>query len=269
MRRWRPRSSRTPKVFLLCNPHNPVGRAYTREELEKFADLCARHDLLLCADEIHADLLLGGTKHIPAASLAPEIAARTVTLMAPSKTFNLPGLGCGFAIIQDVELRKQFNEAMAGIVPHVNVFGYTGALAAYAHPDSAAWLDHLRAHLTQNRDFLVSYIEQELPQLRTTVPEATYLAWIDCADAGIEGDLQTFFVEQGKVAFNPGPWFGEGGEGFVRLEFRLLTGNAGGGVASDEGGVGVRGSCPHSIQTLSNIYPIPLICIISVRYLTY
>ncbi len=207
------------KLFLLCNPHNPIGRAYTRDELAKFADLCERHDLLLCSDEIHADLVLAGAKHIPSASLSPEISRRTVTLMAPSKTFNLPGLGCGFAIIQDVELRRRFNEAMAGIVPHVNVFGYTGALAAYTHPDAAAWLDHLRGHLTENRDFLVNYIEQELPMLRTTVPEATYLAWIDCSEANIEGDLQKFFVEQAKVAFNPGPWFGEGGEGFVRLNF--------------------------------------------------
>ena len=205
------------KLFLLCNPHNPVGRAYTREELTRMADICQRHNLVICSDEIHSDLLLAGKQHIPIAALDAEVAQRTITLLAPSKTYNLPGLGCSMAIIQNAALRQQVQKAASGIVPHVNVLGFVAAIAAYG--ESQDWLDQLRTYLTANRDFLVSYVKENLPSLRTTIPEATYLAWFDCREAGIEGNAQKFFLEKAKVALNDGAAFGEEGKGFVRLNF--------------------------------------------------
>lgn len=205
------------RLFILCNPHNPVGRVYTRKELETIADLCIKHDLVLCSDEIHCDLTLGDSKHISIASLAPEIADRTVTLIAPSKTFNIPGLGCSAAIVQNPELRAKLDKAAAGIVPHVNLLGYQAGLAAYTHCDE--WHSALLKYLTANRDFMVDFIDNDLPDLRVTRPEGTYLGWIDCSNAGIDGSAQEFFVKDAKVAFNSGPAFGKGGENFVRLNF--------------------------------------------------
>ncbi|MEZ4707718.1 MAG: PatB family C-S lyase [Caldilineaceae bacterium] len=207
------------RLFILCNPHNPVGRAYTREELQQIGELCIKHDLILCSDEIHCDLLMGNTRHISVASLSPEIAERTITLIAPSKTFNVPGLGCSAMIIQNKELRARVDQAAIGIVPHVTVMGYVSALAAYADPECEEWRQQLLAYLTANRDFLTDYVDTHLPQVRTTAPEATYLAWLDLREAGVEGNPQTFCLEQAKVAFNNGAAFGQGGEGFVRLNY--------------------------------------------------
>ncbi|MEZ4732651.1 MAG: aminotransferase class I/II-fold pyridoxal phosphate-dependent enzyme [Caldilineaceae bacterium] len=137
--------------------------------------------------------------------------------MAPSKTFNVPGLGCSFAIIPNADLRRQMQKASAGIVPHVNLLGYTAAIAAYT--ECQDWLDELQRYLTANRDFVADYLVQHLPHLPVTVPEATYLAWVDCRASGIEGSPQKFFLEQAKVALNDGTAFGKGGEGFVRLNF--------------------------------------------------
>lgn len=205
------------RLFILCNPHNPIGRAYTPAELSQMAEICLRHDLVICSDEIHCDLLLGGTVHTPLASLSPELADRTITLMAPSKTFNVPGLGCSIAIIPNADLRKKMQKAANGIVPHVNLMGYAAAVAAYTECED--WLTALRVYLTANRDFALNYIAERLPQLRTTAPEATYLAWIDCRESGIDGNPQKFFLEHAKVALNDGAVFGQGGEGFVRLNF--------------------------------------------------
>jgi len=205
------------ELFILCNPHNPVGRAYTKTELLRMAELCESNNLVICSDEIHCDLLLGGTEHTPIAALDPEIANRTITLMAPSKTFNVPGLGCSMAIIPNPELRKRVNRASSGIVPHVNVLGYTAAIAAYT--EGEGWLADLQAYLTGNRDYLVNFFDTHLPQFKVTAPEATYLAWIDCRESGIAGNAQKFFLEQGKVAFNEGANFGKEGEGFIRLNF--------------------------------------------------
>jgi cystathionine beta-lyase len=204
------------KLFLLCNPHNPVGRAFTHAELNEIAAFCVSHDLVICSDEIHCDLLLDGTQHIPIASLSPEIAQRTITLMAPSKTFNIPGLGASFAVVQNPTLRKQVEAAMAGIVPHVNILGMAAAEAAYA--DCEDWLAALRAYLTANRDFAVAYVEEHLPGVNYTVPEATYLLWLDLRGLG-EAKPAEMLMQQAKLAVNEGAWFGEGGEGFVRLNF--------------------------------------------------
>ncbi len=205
------------RLFILCHPHNPTGSARQRDELNQLAEMCQRHDLVICSDEIHCDLMLGGARHIPLASLSPEISRRCITLMAPSKTFNVPGLGCSFAVIQDGKRRQRFCKAAEGIIPHVNVMGLTAALAAYQHGD--AWLDSLLSYLTSNRDFLVDYVHRYLPGVAITIPDATYLAWLDCRSAGISGKPYDFFLKTARVALNDGASFGPGGEGFVRLNF--------------------------------------------------
>jgi len=205
------------RVFLLCNPHNPVGRVFRRDELERMAELCLRHDMIICSDEIHCDLLFSGHQHIPIASLAPEIADRTITLMAPSKTFNIAGLCCSVAIIQNKDLRDKFNAARADLVGWPNVLGYTAALAAYR--DGQPWLDGVLRYLEANRDFLLQYVAAHLPGIAMTKPEGTYLAWLDCRQAGLPGKPYEFFLKQARVALNDGATFGRGGEGFVRLNF--------------------------------------------------
>jgi cystathionine beta-lyase len=205
------------RLFILCHPHNPVGRAFGVEELQRLAAICERRDLIVCSDEIHCDLLLDGRRHIPLATLAPEVAQRCITLMAPSKTFNIAGLGASFAIVQNPELRRQFKQAMRGIVPDANILGLCAALAAYRH--GGDWLRELLLYLTANRDYVVDYVARYLPGVRATVPEATYLAWLDCRDAGLPGNPHEFFLNKAGVALNDGAAFGPGGAGFVRLNF--------------------------------------------------
>ena len=209
-------SSQT-RMFLLCNPHNPVGRVFTRPELEKFAEICLRHNALICSDEIHSDLIFSGQRHTPIASLAPEIADRTITLMAPSKTFNIAGLQCSFAIIPNSELRKQFQRANKGLGGWVNTLGLVAAEAAYA--EGQEWLDQLLVYLEGNRDFLAQFVQEHLPRIHMAKPEGTYLAWLDCSALELPDGPYKFFLEQARVALNDGSTFGPGGEGFVRLNF--------------------------------------------------
>ncbi len=208
--------SRT-QLFILCHPHNPIGREFDLEELKRLANLCEHFDLVVCSDEIHCDLLLNGQRHIPFATLSPEIAQRCITLMAPSKTFNIAGLGASFAIIQNPALRRRFKQAMQGIVPDVNILALQATLAAYRH--GGDWLRELLPYLAANRDYLVDYIARQLPGVLTTAPDATYLAWLDCRNAGIPGNPHEFFLKQAGVALNDGAAFGPGGTGFVRLNF--------------------------------------------------
>jgi cystathionine beta-lyase len=205
------------RLFILCNPHNPVGRVFSKDELERMAEICLRHGVTICSDEIHGDLVFSGHRHIPLASLDPEIAAHTITLMAPSKTFNLAGLECSFAVIENPELREKYLGATQGLVGWVNLMGQTAALAAYR--EGAEWLDQLLVYLEANRDYLYETVNTQLPGISMAKPEGTYLAWLNCREAGIEGSPQVFFQEQARVALNDGPPFGQGGEGFVRLNF--------------------------------------------------
>jgi cystathionine beta-lyase len=206
------------RAFLLCNPHNPVGRVFERAELEGMAEACARRDVWIVADEIHGDLLLDGRRHVPIATLAPEIEARTITFTAPSKTFNLPGLKCAVAIVPNATLRERLTAAVADLVPKINVLGHAAAVAAYR--DGDAWLEALLAYLEANRDFLLKEVPRRMPGVTLAAPEATYLAWLDCRRAAIPGDdPYTFFLERARVALNDGRLFGPGGEGFVRLNF--------------------------------------------------
>lgn len=201
------------RLFMLCNPHNPVGRAFDRHELERIAEIALAHDLIICSDEIHAGLVLDrDRRHIPIASLSPEIASRTITLHAPSKTFNIPGLGCSSAVISDPALRRIFRRAMGRLVPHVNLLGYTATLAAYRH--GGEWHRELLAYLQGNRDLVESAIGA-LPGLSTTHVEATYLSWIDARGTGL--DDPTRFFEAAGVGLSDGGEFD--GTGFVRLNF--------------------------------------------------
>ncbi len=209
--------TRRTKVFLFCNPHNPVGRVYTVKEQEKVAEICLRHRVVLISDEIHCDLLYPGYRHLPIAKLSPEVADQTVTLMAPSKTFNLPGLGCGFAVIQNPRLRKIWETFCHGLIPGVNIMGHVAALAGFR--DGQEWLDQALRYIEANRDFLAEFLKENLPRIRMTKMEATYLAWLDCRDTGILGNPSEFFLRKAKVALNDGAEFGKGGEGFVRLNF--------------------------------------------------
>ena len=206
------------RMFLLCNPHNPVGRVFRREELERMAEICVRRGLLICADEVHCELTFSRQQHVPIASLDAEIAARTITLMAPSKSFNLPGLKCAVAIIPNASLREKFVAAQLDLVRAVNVLGYTAALAAYR--DGQPWLDELLRYLEANRDFVVESVRSKLPGVSAAPPEATYLAWLDCREADLpDSDPYTFFLDEARVALNDGKTFGRGGAGFVRLNF--------------------------------------------------
>jgi len=203
----------TTRLLLFCNPQNPGGTVYRREELERLAEIVVRHNLYVCSDEIHCDLILEpGVQHIPLASLNPEVAARTITLMAPSKTYNIAGLGCSFAVIEDPDLRRAFRRVRRGIVPDVNLLGYTAALAAFRDGDE--WNNKQLAYLRENRDYLVEQINL-IPGLSVHAAEATYLAWIDVSGAKL--DNPAHFFEEAGVGLSPGRDFGD--ERFMRLNF--------------------------------------------------
>jgi len=205
--------TRRTRLLLLCSPHNPVGRVWTRQELTDLAEFSARHDLVICSDEIHAGLVLDeAVRHIPIATLSPETARRTITLLAPSKTFNVPGLGCSFAVISDAALRRSFRKGMGRIVPHVNLLGYTAAEAAYRHGEG--WRQELLAYLRGNRDLVAQEVAQ-MPGLTVAHVEATYLSWIDVRDTGIEDPVR--FFEEAGVGLSGGADFGL--PGYVRLNF--------------------------------------------------
>ncbi|QID19026.1 putative C-S lyase [Nitrogeniibacter mangrovi] len=200
------------RMILLCNPHNPVGRVFTRDELSAVADRALRHDLIICSDEIHCGLVLDGT-HVPIAAIDPHVARRTITLMAPSKTWNIAALYSSFAIIPDPVLRRRYRRAMRGLVPHPNVLGLVATEAAYR--EGNAWRLALLDTLRHNRDQVMAAVAA-LPGLRTTVPEATYLAWIDCREAGLD-DPAAFFEAHG-VGLSDGKAFGAPA-GWLRLNF--------------------------------------------------
>jgi cystathionine beta-lyase len=201
------------RLFLLCNPQNPVGRVFTHDELMVLAAICEKHNIVICSDEIHCGLLLDSDKtHIPMATLSPEVAQRTITLMSPSKTFNLPGLGCAFAVISEKKLRSRFIAAMAGIVPLVNAMGFAAAAAAYR--DCSDWQADLLDYLRANRNRVARTINA-MPLLSLAPVEATYLAWIDVRSSDLRDPVM--FFEDAGVGLQDGIEFD--GRGFVRLNF--------------------------------------------------
>jgi cysteine-S-conjugate beta-lyase len=203
------------KLFLLCHPHNPVGRVWNDDELRCIDEIAERHDLVVCSDEIHCDLVLEG-RHRPFATISAQAAARSITLMAPSKTFNIPGLGCAFAVIPDATLRRDFRRAMDGIVPHVNILGLAACEAAFRHGEP--WRKALLEYLRKNRDRVAREVA-EMPGLAMAPVGATYLAWIDTTGAGLESPCR--FFEQAGVGLSDGRDFGIGDDyrRFVRLNF--------------------------------------------------
>lgn len=201
------------RLFLLCHPHNPVGRCWQAEELQQLAELAERHDWIVCSDEIHCDLILDpGRRHLPFACLSEDAARRSITLMAPSKTFNIPGLGCAFAVIPDAVLRRRFCQAMRGIVPHVNVLGLVATEAAFRHGEQ--WRAELLQTLAANRDRVQATVAK-LPGLCMSPVEATYLAWIDARQLGL-GNPAAHFEAHG-LGLSDGADFGS--PGWVRLNF--------------------------------------------------
>ncbi|MCP4745069.1 MAG: putative C-S lyase [Desulfobacteraceae bacterium] len=201
------------KLFLLSNPHNPTGRVFKKKELLDIAEICLKKNMLICSDEIHCDLILEPKcKHWPLASIDPEIADRTITLMAPSKTYNVAGLGCGFAVISNDRIRRRFKNAMNGIVPDVNAMGFAAAHAAYKH--GADWLAALLKYLRKNRDLVFEAINN-LPGLSMAQVQGTYLAWIDALALPHENPHRMF--EKAGVGLGNGSDFGA--PGFLRLNF--------------------------------------------------
>jgi cystathionine beta-lyase len=210
------------RMFLLCHPHNPLGRVFTREELKAMANLCLQNEAIIVSDEIHSELLLNGSRHIPLARLSPEIADQTITLIAGSKTFNTAGLFCAFAIIPNPDLRERFKRVNDEITGHVSSLGLIAAETAFSGVCDD-WLKELLVYLKDNRDFVVEYLTENFPDAKFTVPDATYLQWIDFGaylnSGGMDKPPFEFFLEKAKVALSDGKIFGEGCENFVRLNF--------------------------------------------------
>ena len=205
------------RCFLLCNPHNPIGRVYTRQELSAMAEICLRHHVVICSDEIHSDLVYQGASHVPIASIDAEIADQSVTLIAPSKTYNIAGLECSALICTNADLREKIQHARRGLLGGVNALGMVAGAAAYREGDE--WLREVLAILESNRDFLMDYLTTRLPAIKMIQPEATYLAWLDCRELNLHASPAKYFLEHARVALNDGEDFGEPGKGFVRMNF--------------------------------------------------
>jgi cystathionine beta-lyase len=206
--------TRQTSLFLLCNPHNPAGRIFNRDELLHMAEICLANEVLICEDAIHADLLMGDNTFVPTATLSPEIAQKTVTLFAPTKTYNIPGLPCSMAIVPDDDLRQRLEALARGSGLHVSPLSCVAALAAYTECDD--WLTAVREYMTANRDFAVDFIREHLAPIKTTVPQATFLHWLDCSALPVDNP-QAFFLKEAKVAVNPGTFFSPNAGEFVRL----------------------------------------------------
>jgi cystathionine beta-lyase len=205
------------RLLLLCNPQNPTGRVFRKSELTEIAEYCLARNIYICSDEIHSDLTHRGAVHTPIASLSREIGERCITLMAPSKTFNIAGLSCAFAVIQNAELRRKFRRASGSLLPHVDILAHRAALEAYRSGEG--WLSNVLRQLQSNRDLVTAFVRQELPRVSYVPPEGTYLAWLDCSGAGLPGRPYEFFLREAKVALSDGALFGNSANNHVRLNF--------------------------------------------------
>lgn len=205
-------------MFLLCHPHNPVGRIFSRSELTRMANICIENKVPIVSDEIHAEILLGGAKFEPLAGLSKEIERNTITLVSASKACNVPGLSAAFAIIPDEGLRKRFHAVAEGMSYEVSIMGLTAARAAFSGK-ADRWLDEMRRYLTENRDFLFAYVSERMPTVRLTLPDATYLGWLDFSQTGIEGSPFEFFMKRAKVALSDGIKFGQESADCARINF--------------------------------------------------
>ena len=204
-------------LFILCNPHNPVGRVWRREELEKMGELCKKYNVRILADEIWRDLIMPGYKHIPMASINKEIEDITITLFSPTKSFNLAGLQASFATFPRAEERKEFDDILGQMdVKRNNPFSLVAFETAYEKCEN--WLEQLIEHIDGNMQYVIDFINERLPMIKTVKPEGTYLMWLDFNNIGIAQDkIQEFLINEAKVAMNDGGTFGENGKGFARM----------------------------------------------------
>ena len=205
------------RLLLLCSPHNPGGRVWDREELLKLGELCLRYGVKVVADEIHCDLILPGHRHIPFASLSPELADLTITCIAPTKTFNIPGLQVSAIVTTNKQMKQAIDKRIKTLSLHMtSFFGPLAMQAAYEHGEE--WLDNLLLYIQGNVDFAVQYLSQHLPQIKPFRMEGTYLLWIDCRELGLDAKgLKKLMHQEAKVAFNEGSTFGDEGKGFLRI----------------------------------------------------
>lgn len=213
------------KMIIISNPHNPVGRAWSEEELLRLASICLDRNILILSDEIHSDLILPGYSHHPIARLSDSIAEITVTCISPSKTFNLAGLSTSSVIISNPVLRKYFNSKIEHLsLGNGNIFGNTASEAAYSH--GSEWVDELMHYINENVEYVTDYLGQMVPEITPVRPEATYMIWLDCRKMGLKGkDLKDFFVQRTNVGMNEGSSFGPGGESFMRMNLATTRDN--------------------------------------------
>ncbi len=205
------------KVLILCNPHNPGGRVWTRQELIDIAEICYEHKILVISDEIHSDLAFAPHKHIPFASVSEKAAQNSITFMAPSKTFNIAGIVSSYSIIPNDELRKKFNKYLeSSELDEGHIFAYLAAQTAYEHCDE--WLAQAKDYIWNNIKFVDEYLKANIPQIKAMTPEASFLVWLDCRELNLsQKALVSLFVDDAKLALNDGEMFGQGGEGYMRL----------------------------------------------------
>ena len=204
-------------LFLLCSPHNPLGHVWTEEELRRMMELCLKHHVLVVSDEIHSDLIFHGKKHIPTATLSPEIAANVITGISGTKTFNLAGLQASTTIFPNLEMKKKFDDFwMAMDIHRNNAFSSVAMEAAFNEGEE--WLEQLLAYLDGNFTFIREYCSANIPKIRPTVPDATYLVWLDCRELNMDNEtLRTFMIEKAGLGLNEGYTFGRSLSGYMRL----------------------------------------------------
>jgi cystathionine beta-lyase len=205
------------RLLVLCNPHNPIGRVWSKEELTKLGEICTRHDIIVISDEIHSDLILKGHTHTPFASLSDDLLNRTISCYAPSKTFNVAGLSTSIAVIANPDIKEKFDLFKRNIgVDSPTVFGIEALTACYE--EGADWLEEQMDYIKANIDFVNSYLAENMPKLKAFDMEGTYLMWLDCRQLGLSQEaLQDFFIKDVKVALNSGDMFGKAGTGFMRV----------------------------------------------------
>jgi len=205
------------KLFLLCHPHNPGGRVWTREELIRMAEICQRKGVLVISDEIHADLTLPGYHHIPFASVSEAAAQNSITFASPSKAFNMAGLTSSYCIIPNRTIREQFATFLDNSELNLgHLFAFISVAAAYSH--GTEWLDQCLSYIQGNIDYVEQTLASEMPRISMIRPQASYLVFLDCRDLGLTPEeLNRFFVEKAHLALNEGAMFGKPGEGFMRL----------------------------------------------------
>jgi cysteine-S-conjugate beta-lyase len=205
------------RMIIISNPHNPVGRVWSRDEMTRLAEICLKYNILLLSDEIHCDLMLPGNKHTPAAGISDKIADITVTCISPSKTFNLAGLSTSSVVISNPVLRKYFKSKIEHLhIGNGNIFGTIASIAAYS--EGHKWLDSLMNYIAGNVNIVLNYCRDHIPEIVPVRPEATYMIWLDCRKLGMNGkELHEFFITKAGVGMNEGSTFGPGGEGFMRM----------------------------------------------------